>query len=69
MVMIMKRFVVIGLFILLLISVTACEKTPAEKYREFSAEIISEFGKQLATEQAYIGQSLERSKKVKVYET
>ncbi|MBD3259133.1 hypothetical protein GF371_00720 [Candidatus Woesearchaeota archaeon] len=64
----MKRIVVICLFVILLISVTACQKTPEEKYREFSEEIVNEFGKELATEQAYIGQSIDREKKVMVYE-
>jgi len=64
----MKRFIVIGFLVLLLFSVVACEKSPAEKYKEFSEEMVAEFGKQLATEQSYIGQSIERSNKVKVYE-
>ncbi|MBW3013025.1 hypothetical protein KY340_02360 [Candidatus Woesearchaeota archaeon] len=65
---IMNKAVVIGFLLLILISISACQKTPEENYREFSKEIIEEFGRQLATEQQYIGQSIERDKKVQVYE-
>ncbi|MBW3018517.1 hypothetical protein KY325_05130, partial [Candidatus Woesearchaeota archaeon] len=65
---IMNKAVVIGFLLLILISISACQKTPEENYREFSKEIIEELGRQLATEQQYIGQSIERDKKVQVYE-
>ena len=64
----MKKLLIIGFLILLLVSITACEKSPAERYKEFSEEMIAEFGKQLATEEAYLAQSIERSQKVKVYD-
>ena len=64
----MKKLLIIGFFILLLISITACEKSPEEKYKEFSAEIVAEFGKLLATEEAYMSKSLHRVEKADVYE-
>lgn len=64
----MKKLLIIGFLILLLVSITACEKSPAEKYKEFSEEMVAEFGKQLATEEAYITKSIERSQKIKVYD-
>jgi hypothetical protein len=64
----MKKLIIIGFLTLLLFSVIACEKSPEEKYKEFSAEIVAEFGKQLATEESYMTKSLHRVEKAQVYE-